>query len=371
MPPVLKIAMVNTPPPRKDPERRARDLNALYHQGHGNSLDILRADFNGDWPPSGLTITRPPEKPLRFERYFSLSATAAHVDNTERAVIIHMNRQHMLEEFFTKASRNIADLVSHENIHILQKILIHQGLCDPFGRGGSRSPIHKMLKPFATPAACDLASADEIQARLHEVTAHHYRKYAKIPLNPAQLRAMLYQEGVALEEKSVLSLEKSEEGLEAMTFFPAASYPQKWIKPDVIRDLNSIIFTIRDDRKHEFCMTTLPLLYGGLLELYGDREGARRMGYTHNITLTDLFFRQAWNLQHDEREGRKPNPAKIEATIFAMPEDQAANLLKHIFFHEAYTHPVTGRTMELKPHGTGVITALLLQRAKLDSICGG
>ena len=344
------------------PADRVAALNAAYDQGHGNSRDILRADFGGDWPPKGLIITREPDHAVRFQSHFSLGSTVGFVENTDRDLSIHMNRQHMLERIFTRASGAVADTISHENVHILQKTLIRQGVADPFGRGGSRSPVNAMVRDNAGSIMRDLATADEIQARLHLIVSHHYRRYKQIPLAPVELSALLDREGVILDRAYKTEIMNTPAGRDAFRKFPDASYPKGIFWPEPVADLNSIIHVIRDDRKQEFCKSLLPLIYGGLLELYGDREGSRRMGQSHNIALTDLFFRQAWSIQHDLQESRPMKPAKLQATLAAMPDEQVKDLLRLAVTDGSYTHPMTGREMQLKPYHSASIVRLLLQR---------
>lgn len=334
----------------KQAKARALAINSFYKKGYGDSLDILREDFSGEWPPRGLEITQPPTIPIIFQGYVALDATSAYVDNTESGFILHMNKTHMLERAFTNASQNIANTISHENIHILQKKLIRSGLSDPFGRGKNNNHVKKMLGDRATHHTQYLADVDEIQARLHEIVTNHYRQFREIPLNQRQFRALINGQDI-------------KKGLRV------ASYQKKWSGDNPVSDLNCIFLSLRDDKKYEFYTKTLPLLYGGLLELYGDCEGSRRMGFDHNITLTDLFFIQARRIQNDRGENRPGDTTKLNATIAAMPKNQAADLLKRIFLNDAYIHPLSMNEMRLNSHNRDIVIGPLLQRGGFGDIC--
>ncbi|MBI2234133.1 MAG: hypothetical protein HYU57_03900 [Micavibrio aeruginosavorus] len=341
-------------------DSRVTTLHALYDaaaadRARTNSRDILKADFGGDWPPRGLAIAAGPDIPVEFraDKYFSFFVNA-HVDNSEHRNRIHINRFWSLTRAFNKAS--FADTLAHENIHILQKDMMRSGITDPFGRNrryGTEAMIGKSHSAFIR----YLAAEDEIQARLHEVTAHHYR----------DVLAMLHCEGVAIDPVCIRGLSRDQAGRAALAAFSVPSYPKTWLAPEVIRDLNSVIRAVPKEKRISFCNNVIPALYGGLLELYGDREGSRRMGAAHNIVMTDRFFRQAWRLQHALEKKSIPSTAGIEAVINAMPESQAADLLGHITRQESFKHPLSGRELKLNPQAAALVAPLFLKRGGPDA----
>lgn len=352
---------------------RVTTLHALYDaaaagRARVSSRDILKADFGGDWPPRGLTLAAEPDLPVEFraDKYFSFFVSA-HVDNSENRNRIHINRFWSLTRAFNKAA--FADTLAHENIHILQKDMMRNGITDPFGRNrryGTEAMIGKSHSSFIR----YLAAEDEIQARLHEITAHHYRARRRLPLSRGEVLAMLHCEGVAIDPVCIKGLSRDQAGRAARAAFSAPSYPKTWLAPEVVRDLNGVIRAVPKEKRISFCNDTIPALYGGLLELYGDREGSRRMGAAHNIIMTDSFFRQAWRLQHALETKSAPSTAGIEAAIKAMPADQAADLLGHITRQEPFKHPLTGRGLKLGSQAAALIAPLFLKRGGPDAKAG-
>jgi len=249
------VTFSNTP-------QRDRVLNDMYRERQGNSLDILLADFGDQWPPRGLNITRQPTHPVTFETYYMpLTTEMAHVHNQEKEFRIHINGLAHISAFFNPASKARADTITHENIHILQKNLLQQGICDIFGRF-RRHNVRAMMKPKPSSHTLYLSADDEIQVVLHEMISRHYREHGEIPLNKYELWSFLHHEGVQMHGSCITSLYENEQGRNALNKFFKLPSDLSWFKTETVRKLNTVLYGIRDDQKQEFCRTTLPALYG-------------------------------------------------------------------------------------------------------------
>ena len=342
----------------KQPYNRARVINDIYHKGQGDSLEILRADFGGVWPPHGLVITQPPAHKITLQRYTKIfSDESASVSNQERDLFIHINRMGHLSSLFNRDSQARADTIAHENIHILQKTMIQQGLSNSFGqfyRHGVKEMIHKNAGSYAR----YLCAEDELQVRLHLLVSRYYRDHAKIPLNQHELWSMLHHEGVKITDGCVQDLYKSDQGLRALGKFFRDPKTLPLFKSEPVREINTALYSISDRHKEKFCLITLPALYGSLLEIYGDREGSRRMGYSHNISLTDMFLHQDSRIQYRMESKLMPDTSRIKTIIDAMPDEQKQDIGR-ILQQGIFTHPLTGRTRNIGQDSAILIAPLL------------
>lgn len=337
---------------------RALHLNQMTAQGHGESLSILKADF-GHWPPRGLDIVNAPAQAVAIKKYTDLfTFTKAYVSNKETAPNIYINRAMSLLACFNRAAKDRANTLSHEHIHILQKAQMRKGLSDPFGRN-RRHNLQAFIKPSAPSYNQYLCDEDETQVRLHQLVAAHYRSTRRLPLNMPELYALLETEGVRTGSAFVTRLLSGQTGMAAKARFTVRS-PRSSLAGSV-SDLNTIFQTITPQKRDEYCRTILPAIYGQLLELYGDRQGCRRMGYHHNLSLTEVFFRQAWGLHYQQTQSpTPPNTSQIEQTILMMPPSQAGDLMQSLQGGEgSYIHPVTQRAMQLDRATMALITPFI------------
>lgn len=340
------------------PYNRERAINDIYHQGRGDSLAILRADFGGVWPPRGLVITQPPAHEITLQRYTKIfSGETASVSNQEHDHCIHINRWGHLSSLFNRDSQARADTIAHENIHILQKIMIQQGLRNSFGqfyRHGVKEMVHKNAGSYAR----YLCAEDEFQVRLHLLVSRYYRDHGKIPLNQHELWSMLHHEGVKITDNCLQALYESDQGLRALGKFFRDPKTLPLFKSGLMREINTALYSISDHHKEKFCRVTIPALYGSLLEIYGDREGSRRMGYGHNISLTEMFLHQAGRLQYRMENKLMPDTSRIKTIIAAMPDDQKQDIACSLQ-QGTFIHPLTGRTRKIGQESATLIAPLL------------
>lgn len=341
---------------------RARELNAMYRHGESKSLHILQTDM-GVWPPVGLNIAIQSKGDVYFEPYFKPhSPTSAYVDFTTSAGIIYINTAHYLRAKFNKASRALADTIAHENLHVLQKRRMKNGISDALGRNRDYE-LKDYLRKGANASSRYLCHRDETQVRLHQIVAQYHRYFRKIPLNTHELYALLDVERVKTNSLWVESLLASPQGMIAKSKFNVSSHQSDWLKPEPVQEMEQIFSTIDKDKRDDYCQTVFPAIFGQLLEIYGDQEGSRRVGHTHNITLTEFFFRQAWNLQHRWNENRPADTRLIQKIIKAMPQYQAEDLMEHLIDTRPYTHPVLKRDLKLEPDAAWKIIPYLSGRA--------
>ncbi|MGZ9096901.1 MAG: hypothetical protein ACXW30_01225 [Micavibrio sp.] len=354
-----------------DPDRehkRAIHISMMAEQGEVPSLSILKADF-GHWPPQGLDIVRPPAKTTEFQKYTAPLGflTTAYVDNSESANRIYINRAASLSALFNLASADFADTVSHEHIHILQKNMMRAGISDPFGRN-RKHKLNDAFKPFIGSMAKYLCEEDETQVRIHQIVAHHYRQFQQLPLNPHELWALLKVEGVKINSPLVDSMLDSAEGIKARYKFSTSSYKSGLIKPGIIREMSTIFWCVQNEKRDDYCKNVFTALYGQLLELYGDQDGSRRMGLDHNLSLTEVFFRQAWSLQHKWNENLPADTKALEATIQAMPLAQTEDLLEKLLDSGVYHHPVVRRDFKLEPQAASRIIPYLARHTEFGAL---
>ena len=350
-------------------KERALELNALYRHGEGKSLHILQTDM-GVWPPQGLNIALHSKGDVHFEPYFKPhSLTSAYVDFTTTAGIIYINTAHYLRAKFNKASRALADTIAHENLHVLQKRRMKSGISDPMGRNRDYE-LTDYLRKRANTSSRYLCHRDETQVRLHQIVAQYHRYFRKMPLNTAELYTLLDIERVKINSPWVTALLASPQGILAKAKFNAASHQSDWLKPQPIQDMEQIFAAIDKTKRDEYCQTIFPAIFGQLLEIYGDSEGSRRVGYNHNLTLTEFFFRQAWNLQHRWKENRQFDMRLIQKIIAVMPQYQAEDLMDHLIESRPYTHPVLKRELQLEPDAAWKIIPYLSGRASASPDMG-
>lgn len=341
---------------------RARELNALYRHGKSKALYILQTDL-GTWPPAGLNIVTPTTGAVRFESYFKPhSLTSAYVDFKSAAGIVYINTAHYLRAKFNNKSRPLADTIAHETIHVLQKLRMKDGISDPLGRNSDYA-LTEYLRKNANGTARYLCHRDETQVRLHQIIAQYHCYFKKLPLDTHELYALLSAERVKIESAWVDTLLRSPKGILARQKFNAATHYSDWLKPHTIQDMEQIFSALDKGKRDECCEKIFPAIFGQLLKIYGDQEGSRRVGHTHNISLSECFYRQAWNLQHRWAGGEPADMTALQKTIKAMPQFQAEDLMEHLIQATPYTHPILKRDLKLDIDASWKIIPYLSDRA--------
>lgn len=341
--------------PLSTPQNRVRYLCNMHFRGIGDSFAILRADFNGTWPPYGLETPAQQRAPVKFKSMFKVfSDSSAHVSNQETEAVIHINQFSHIGSLMQMSSHKLANSISHENIHLLQKSLIKGGVRDPFGRF-RRHQTHLMIKDNKSQDARYYCAEDEIQVRLHLLIAQHYRERGKIPMNKHELWSFLHHQGVHLHQECVNSLTNHQAGIKARHKFFVPRIPL--FKSEPVRDLNTAIAFIDPKKRADFCMITLPILYGSLLELYGDYEGSERMGYDCNITNVDLFFRHAWRINHKIETNTSFSLDQCREFLRKCSPKQQQTLQK-ILEESEFRHPLSGHLLTITPVCARVILPL-------------
>ena len=131
---------------------------------------------------------------------------------------------------------------------------------------------------------------------------------------------------------------------------------QKWQRDDelynryadksAISDLNKAISALKPEKKAQFFSEILPFIYGDLLELYGDRQGQKRMGHTHNIQLREIFYRSGLELREaisklTRKDNSEVTNIHMEKALEAIDKmdtqdavDLACNIARGNLYHE-------------------------------------
>lgn len=358
----------------KLPERYP-EMIGMYAKGEANSLDILRTDF-GHWPPNGLDIVRPPDFDIKFKSIFgtfaglsrffpSLTsafltaqlsksspisaaiffaiATAARVMALggfvkKKEPTIFLNDGYRLLGRFQGGRRYLSHIISHEFKHVLQGRDSIESLSSSIN--GDRKDIASMLEEDVSEHKKYLAEECEIQARLHTVIVGAYHQFERMPTNYEELIAALHSQGVKIPDIALRHARSTLQGRQAFSFYVKDDeLHDRYADKSAIGDLNSVLEAVRQEHQKQFSAEILPFIYGDLLELYGDRYGAKRMGHTHNVQLREVFYKMAENVQSatrahrrktivtkEELAGVKRDFATAMDTIDKMAKDDAVDL---------------------------------------------
>lgn len=342
----------------KLPERYP-EIIAMYAKGSANSLDLLKADF-GHWPPNGLDIVNAPDIDVTFKSVFSTSTglkrlipswanllVCAHllksypvsgvafmaitaairgielggfVNVSSKPTTIHLNDMYRAFGFFQGGRRFLSHIISHEFKHVLQARDSQDSLSSALE---DRLGIPNFLKEATGKHNKYLADEAEIQARLHTVIVGVYHQHEALPLSKRDLIAALAAQGLDIP-------------LEIIGKYVPVEASVKWAKNEnlhdryadksAIDDLNKVLSSIKEDKLLKFVSKTLPFIYGDLLELYGDRQGHKRMGHTHNIQLREVFYKSAQEFREAFALIKKTNDAE-PAKDYAIKSLNALNMM--------------------------------------------
>lgn len=326
---------------------RKTEINRLFDQKQTNTHEILAADF-GDWPPKGLSIRETESIPVTFGKFFTPDPGFAGYTSNDTPQKIDINIWSLLPRIFNKTSASLAEVISHENIHVLQNTLTGtvSVRMDHDHPNSYRDYLTNILSPLYLQTVGHLR---EIQPRLHGVITEHYRRTQNLPANTADLLALLRAEKIIGESAFIDdTLENSFEGRWAKKRFPADS-GKKGSRLQDAADLWLFFFLIRKEKRDEFYEKVLPGIYGRLLELYGDEFGCMRVGYNYNTLINETLLRQA-----------KGNDLKAaQKTIAAMPLSQAGALMHDLMRAPAWKDKTTGNIHNLTPEMAETLINLL------------
>lgn len=352
---------------------RARhdQLLAMYEQKKVHVSDFLKADL-GDTPHKGLDITHAPDfelelrsnyshpagiisaipsitsfaigyyflsaKPILFISYLisqavlSAASLGGFVSPNSRPYSLHVNDMYRLFSGTANGRARMANLFSHEFKHVMQshdsKISMTSALDD------DRYPGDEHIKDGSSKMVKYLASEAEIQARLYTIMVGAYRQFDHWPTTLGDLYACLKSQGIdipenqALRAKSVMPNVPDEERDQPRSYQRNDALYDIYADERAIDGINTVIEHLKESDKRRFFTTTLPRIYGDILELMGDKYGSKRMGFRRNVQLHEIFLKNAWDDYTDITSGPDETAArkKMIKAVAAMSRDDAFNL---------------------------------------------
>lgn len=121
----------------------------------------------------------------------------------------------------------------------------------------------------------------EIQARIDEFMVLGYQTWHRLPANMPEFMLVMKAAGLhipdAVMERFRLSLSNVHDAFLYSHFDIARGENRR--ASEIIHEFNTIIGTLNPEGVEKFTGTVLPMLYGDLLRLYGDRYGIKRLGF--------------------------------------------------------------------------------------------
>lgn len=341
-------------------KEREKRLIALSQTGHTTSRDILKADFGGP-DINGLNIVNSPDGDLQFKpsmltmltkprhwlglidltsfaiwlintRSFLIAAAASvatrlvsimgFVDPAEKDRKIHINEILKAYSHLNDESEFLANVVSHEHIHILQiddqRASLTSTVDDDRTLKEHLDSSSRMTRYFALEA--------EIQARLHTIVANGYQQHGVMPQNRLELFSFLQSQDVEVPEEAVALLTRSTSDVQSfLKFSRDEDFIDNNADSSAVKEINQLSKAFDADFLVKFWTHHIPKLYGDLIELYGDAEGSARMGFGHNIQLREMFYKQVQNIA--ETPGQSPVYfARMAQLLQMMPANQSREL---------------------------------------------
>lgn len=301
-------------------DRRTLLATAAVLRGQAPVEDLLKASY-GEWPPKGLDITVPqnphpvrlgsiteivPDMPGsgtfsgRFKNeLYALGNVEGTANNLgSRTVILNPLRLGLMPALVGKSG--LADAMGHEAAHILQRDFYERlpasrnvpGLfSEIWNRDVMEYPSDVAFKAFfqntdrnVTMQWDDrtrsnfnyMCDSKEIQARIHQFTAHGYQTWKRVPTNTEQFLVAMQSSGLYIPKEIMDTLESSPTIAETRRLFPPVSpHPEA-------KNINIIQSALKPEGLKIFWEETMPTLYGHLIENYGDGPGRARMGLGEN-----------------------------------------------------------------------------------------
>ncbi|MDE1171861.1 MAG: hypothetical protein PW734_11765 [Verrucomicrobium sp.] len=301
---------------------RQAQLKALLSRGHASAQELLELDF-GQWPPPGIPqgAASLPEIPIVFKKLRTSAKNSDEIDagasfcrlsysdlanyEVEEHVVV-------LEETFSdyaevdgnllppRNRRNVeTDLtvLGHEAVHVLQWVAFSLdrflqpdlqaetvGQSVQHGHGAELDAILASEETDSQTAERETTLLDnqhnigavprlyylshiEIQARLHQlaVAACAAGEWKELPRTREALRT---------------ALEPALRGDDSRNAWKTENNPDAHAALSELRE--HVLGVLSPKQQEAFFRDALPSIYGSLLELYGDSEGRRSMGFPPN-----------------------------------------------------------------------------------------
>jgi hypothetical protein len=195
--------------------------------------------------------------------------------------------------------RSLTKVMGHEHIHLLQKIDRDTGgtgldLLDPVFRKDNRAQTKGWQKWLRNTNAVlsvyvtEYLTADyEIQARLHTLMAQGSHRWGTLPKNQTELWVALEDCGLHMPKAVRQELDgRLKDGFNSAAACHTTDTLKGKLKrfaraafdPDVAELRAAQGSYIKTKLKNELWQFELPVLYGALLEIYGQKDGTAMMG---------------------------------------------------------------------------------------------
>gem|GEM_PF-1476921 len=327
---------------QKKPDRReelARKIvegSSLY--GDHTSIDALLEASFGEWPVKGLDIvSRNPQRVL-IETPFTPSGTiyaglkerGTAMDTLGGITLSYPLRGIFVNEGVLRVNRHpMSYTLGHEAIHVLQteqhrlsgafigadksKFSLHaqentsntavqkatdgqfkkgilRRLFNNKARTGPETQLHnhsiwrQRLDP--TVKLDYLKQGIEVQARLHEALILGYSSWDRLPKNRDEFFFAMKSLGFRLPSTITNALDNHPDKTALKKSFPDYEGKKSEKPPySAIYQIKHMVSKLTKAGRENFWHKAMPLLYGELIEMYGDRLGRERMGLGSNETL--------------------------------------------------------------------------------------
>lgn len=199
------------------------------------------------------------------------------------------------------AFSSISEVVSHEHMHVLQGDDAIETFETNIGHSLHGRPFFTTALQVSEPLMSrriigaldsllglaqqhDLSCDDEVQARMHVVMMNGYRRWGKLPETRQELWASLIDSGLYAPQSIKLEVAQAktsnpeiEKFIKRTNLFRLAAS----LTNDSSAELNTAsAFHGGIGAKDYFWNVSLPYIYGHLIELYGDTNGRKKMGFS-------------------------------------------------------------------------------------------
>lgn len=229
----------------------------------------------------GSRLSRLIKAPLN---YFKLKAvnglTLGRTPNT-----MYINDHYFLKNALKRNTAPLAGTILHELQHIFQMKRHEECLTSPYihDRIQLTDKFSKLAKNdinFFDNYIAPRSSEHEIQARLASVIMRHTSTTGKLPLSTPELLNALQEQKISLPVD--ISLMINDELRESSKLDAVL---------DDANDLTLIFACVSPEHNPQLWFKDIPSLYADMLEDWGDQQGHKRFGHTHNIRFREIFYR--------------------------------------------------------------------------------
>lgn len=207
-------------------------------------------------------------------------------------------RHQMLVQMVTMPFRGVSDTLGHEHIHILQihdqkRAKTGHAMDDDYFKNqivanhkeftGLRKVAKYADNFFSLGMSRYFLNDVEVQARMHTALVHGYQRWGRLPQTQTELHAAMIDAGLNAPQEIWDTVKNSRE--KGVADFETPGFKgvfnrvaRKMFSMEAV-ELNVSQRAISDEpMRLKFWQTTMPFMYGHLLELYGDESGFEKMG---------------------------------------------------------------------------------------------